>query len=86
MVALWRMQTVAKTRSKKFDETSEVPKNGKKDRYSLIGGSGKTSDKIALVMWNVNGIRSVLNKKTMRDLTSKYNPDFICVNETKINE
>lgn len=36
-------------------------------------------------MWNVNGIRSVLSKYAMRDFIAKYNPDFICVNETKIN-
>ena len=37
-------------------------------------------------MWNVNGIRSVLSKYTMNDLIKNYRPDFICINETKINE
>jgi exonuclease III len=31
-------------------------------------------------MWNVNGIRSVLNKLAMRDLIAQYIPDFICIN------
>lgn len=36
-------------------------------------------------MWNVNGIRSVLSKNKMNGLIEKYKPDFICINETKIN-
>lgn len=33
-----------------------------------------------MVMWNVNGIRSVISKLALRDLIGQYAPDFICVN------
>ena len=31
-------------------------------------------------MWNVNGIRSVLNKNVLYNFVSKYQPDIFCVN------
>ena len=38
-----------------------------------------------LISWNVNGIRSVM-KKGFPDFVKKYNPDVLCLQETKINE
>jgi len=38
--------------------------------------------KITLISWNVNGIRSAL-KKGFLDFVSEYNPDILCLQETK---
>ena len=35
-----------------------------------------------LISWNVNGIRAVL-KKGFLDFMSEYNPDVLCLQETK---
>ncbi|MBD3949552.1 exodeoxyribonuclease III [Tuanshanicoccus lijuaniae] len=38
---------------------------------------------VKLISWNVNGIRSVLNKEALQRLLSQYNPDVLCLQETK---
>jgi len=38
-----------------------------------------------LISWNVNGIRAVI-KKGFYDFLNEYNPDIICVQETKANK
>jgi exodeoxyribonuclease-3 len=36
--------------------------------------------------WNVNGIRAVLNKDTFKPFVQKYQPDIICLQETKAHQ
>lgn len=36
-----------------------------------------------LFSWNVNGIRAVLNKGEFQKFINKYNPDILCLQETK---
>lgn len=36
--------------------------------------------------WNVNGIRSVINKGALQDFIKKCNPDILCLQETKAQE
>ncbi|MGX7099144.1 exodeoxyribonuclease III [Globicatella sanguinis] len=39
-----------------------------------------------LASWNVNGIRSVLNKGALQSYLEESNPDIICLQETKAQE
>ncbi|MHA3224902.1 exodeoxyribonuclease III [Globicatella sulfidifaciens] len=39
-----------------------------------------------LASWNVNGIRSVLNKGALQSYLDESNPDIICLQETKAQE
>jgi exodeoxyribonuclease-3 len=39
-----------------------------------------------LFSWNVNGIRAVLNKGALQDFLDKYQPDILCLQETKANK
>src|SRR5689334_2712434 len=41
---------------------------------------------ISLLSWNVNGIRSVLNKGTLKALVEKEQPDILCLQEIKAEE
>ena len=41
---------------------------------------------IKLASWNVNGIRSVLNKGALQSYLDESNPDIICLQETKAQE
>ena len=38
-----------------------------------------------IISWNVNGIRSIL-KKGFLDFIDKYNPDILCLQETKVGK
>lgn len=38
-----------------------------------------------IIAWNINGIRSVIDKKYLYDLIEKENPDIICFGETKLS-
>lgn len=39
--------------------------------------------KYSLYSWNVNGIRAVLKKGALQELLNSYQPDFLCLQETK---
>jgi exodeoxyribonuclease-3 len=41
---------------------------------------------IKLYSWNVNGIRAVLKKGEFQKFLKNYNPDIICLQETKANK
>jgi exodeoxyribonuclease III len=77
----------SKVRAKKFDESaSDLKKGGSAEYFQGNLGTGKTPNCLRLTMWNVNGIRSVLNKNAMQKFIKDYEePDFICINETKID-
>lgn len=38
---------------------------------------------IKLYSWNVNGIRAVINKGEFQKFMAKYEPDVVCLQETK---
>ena len=42
--------------------------------------------KLKIMSWNVNGIRSVINRGDLQNLITKENPDILCLNETKIDQ
>ena len=39
-----------------------------------------------LATWNVNGIRSVLNKGALQEYVLDSNPDILCLQETKAQQ
>lgn len=39
--------------------------------------------KLTLYSWNVNGIRAVIRKESLQDFMSRYQPDILCLQETK---
>lgn len=39
-----------------------------------------------IISWNVNGIRAVLKKDTFLPFVEKYNPDILCLQETKAQQ
>ena len=41
---------------------------------------------IKIIFWNVGGLRQLMPKKELDKLIQEENPDFICFNETKIDE
>jgi hypothetical protein len=72
-----------KSKSKQFNDTTG---HSTSDHTTLWEyGSGVTPNKLFISSWNVNGIRSVLNKKELQNYVEKDKPDIICINETKID-
>jgi len=41
---------------------------------------------IKLYSWNVNGIRAVINKGALQSFISEYQPDILCLQETKAKQ
>ncbi len=41
------------------------------------------NDKVTMISWNVNGMRSIL-KKNFYDFIKQYNPDILCLQETRM--
>lgn len=39
-----------------------------------------------LFSWNVNGIRAILNKGALQDFIKQYQPDILCIQETKAKQ
>lgn len=44
------------------------------------------SKEIKLISWNVNGIRAVIKKGVFLEFVEKYNPDILCLQETKAQQ
>lgn len=49
-------------------------------------GTGKLPSNVKISSWNVNGIRSVLEKGDLVKYVKSFDPDIICLNETKIDK
>ncbi|CDW77747.1 exodeoxyribonuclease iii [Stylonychia lemnae] len=43
-------------------------------------------DETSIWSWNSNGIRAQLRRGSMQDFLDKYNPDILCLQETKIDQ
>ena len=70
-----------KSRAKQFNETEVVFKSSEsKDIKTGKKGKGNTKAKLKFVLWNVNGIRSILSKNALNPLLNQTLPDFICIN------
>ena len=39
-----------------------------------------------LYSWNVNGLRAILKKGSFQDFVEKYDPDILCLQETKAKQ
>lgn len=42
-------------------------------------------NKLSIFSWNVNGIRAVIRKGAFQDFLQTYDPDILCLQETKAN-
>jgi exodeoxyribonuclease-3 len=38
-----------------------------------------------IIAWNVNGLRSLLKTNNLQELLDEYNPDILCIGETKLS-
>ena len=52
----------------------------------LQDGSFDKSQKLKIVNWNINGLRSVVKKGFMKEMMDDMEPDIICLTETKTDE
>jgi hypothetical protein len=68
-----------------FDVQEVVIKAPSKTTDMWEYGRGVTSDKIKIATWNVNGIRSLVNRRRLIPYLEANQIDILCVNETKIN-
>ena len=76
--------TANRARSKQF-KVGDLPTEAVNHTKMWEYGSGKTPDKLLISSWNVNGIRSVINKKDLPNYLERVKPDILCLNETKID-
>ncbi|MBR2831189.1 exodeoxyribonuclease III [Candidatus Saccharibacteria bacterium] len=50
------------------------------------GSSAVPSDSLRIFSWNVNGIRAVLRKGEFQKFIAEYQPDVLCLQETKAKQ
>lgn len=75
---------VKKNKGKQHKAGDEIVGKSAAHRWKL--GNGKLPANVKISSWNVNGIRSVIDKGDLAKYLKSLNPDILCVNETKINE
>lgn len=65
---------------------SRSKSKSKSEKKTKINKSDFPSDKlIKIIHWNIDGLRPLLKKDELNNLIKTENPDFICFNETKID-
>ena len=95
------MSNIKKTDSKKKELKKDKENRSRSRRRSRSRSASKEKDKldqnipsdgkfpedktIKIIHWNVNGFRPLLKKDELDKLIKEENPDFICINETKID-
>jgi hypothetical protein len=50
-----------------------------------IGNGIFSKKQISISGWNVNGFRSIMKKGELQTFMDRTKPDFLCLNETKID-
>ena len=71
-----RSRSRSRSASKEKDKLDQnIPSDGKFPEDKTI----------KIIHWNVNGFRPLLKKDELDKLIKEENPDFICINETKID-
>lgn len=73
-----------KSKGKQHNAGDEVIGKSSAHRWTL--GTGKLPSDVKISSWNVNGIRSVIEKGELAKYLKSLNPDILCLNETKIDE
>ena len=46
----------------------------------------KGEDMLRICSWNVNGLRAVIRKGALQDFINQYDPDILCLQETKAKQ
>ena len=52
----------------------------------LRSAISKEEDMLKIFSWNVNGLRAVLRKGALQNFIEKYQPDILCLQETKAKQ
>lgn len=69
---------VKKTKSKDFP--SGTATNADNHTHLWEYGGGQTPNKLSISLWNVNGVRAVLNRKDINKYIDSTKPDIFCLN------
>jgi exodeoxyribonuclease III len=74
-----------RSRSRRSRSRSASKEKDKIDQNIPSDGKFPEDKTIKIIHWNVNGFRPLLKKDELDKLIKEENPDFICINETKID-
>jgi hypothetical protein len=72
-------------KKKLMGEENSTPRHPPTTHLWQAGDGGLPRRELRVMGWNVNGVRSVLRKNELRPLLAKWRPDWLCLNETKID-
>ena len=59
-----------------------IPKENDENKFPIL----KNNIKLKIIHWNINGIKSIINKGYLQEMVNKEKPDIFCLNETKITQ
>ncbi|KAK4526901.1 hypothetical protein GAYE_SCF29G4819 [Galdieria yellowstonensis] len=68
------------------DNSDNIGEPAKKKACTDASVSQKTGTSLKFLSWNVNSIKRVLERKQLINLVVQENPDFLCLQETKLTE
>lgn len=70
---------------KKYREraSEQSTQQSAKSIAKVAGSASQQGNTLRIYSWNVNGIRAVIRKGDFQKFIKKYNPDILCLQETK---
>ena len=78
--------TKPKTKSASIFQAFGIKKPARKEKPNKLSDGVWGKQKISIFSWNVNGIRAVQRKGSLKKFLETYDMDILCLNETKIDQ
>ncbi len=74
-----------KSRSRSRSRSNSIKKDVQKSASSQVNTPLDQNKVYKIIHWNIAGLKQLLNKKELDELIKNEKPDFVCFNETKID-
>lgn len=80
-----RKESEEKNRSRSRSRSNSKNKEEQKPTSNKVSAPLDSNKTYKIIHWNIAGLKQLLNKKELDELIKNEKPDFVCFNETKID-